>query len=310
MSEGLIVALDVGGTNSRGEVVDADLKVFASARSKTPFGDGERTLEVIEELCRTLLDKLSDEDRARVRAVGIGLPGLVDSARGVVQLASNLGWVDAPVAELLSNRLGLSVRLFHDVASASLAERMRGAGRGVSDLLSVFIGTGVAATIVAGGRSITGALHQAGELGHVPIDPEGRACPCGQRGCLEQYVSARAIGLDYATATGQEDVTSYDVFRQLETDPIAAQVWSDALDALAHGLLGVITMLSPERIVIGGGLSEAGDALVVPLRQRLEDRARVAVVPQIVTAELGQRAGIIGAALATFEDLTQTRSGA
>jgi len=114
------------------------------------------------------------------------------------------------------------------------------------------------------------------------------------------YASARAIGRAYAAATGRDDVTSRDVVAALGTDPAADAVWDDALDALAHALLGAITLLGTERIVLGGGLSLAGDALVAPLRERLRARARVAVVPDIVTAGLGPRAGVVGAALATL----------
>lgn len=299
----LILALDIGGTNARGEVVDADLNVITSAWLPTPTRDGEAALAAIALLCHNLLEQLSEDDRNRVRAVGLGVPGIVDSELGIVRLAANLGWVDAPVAADLGARVGLPVIVHHDVSAAGLAERERGAGRGVDNLLAVFIGTGVAATIVIDGRTVSGGLHQAGELGHVPIRENGVQCTCGQRGCLEMYCSARSIGNAYALATGRETATSLEVVNALGEDSAADAVWADAMDALAHALLGVITMLSPERIVIGGGLSAAKDVLVGPLRERLIERARVAVVPDIVVAELGQRAGIAGAALATFARL-------
>ena len=303
MSGELILALDIGGTNARGEVVDEDLNVITSAWLATPTGDGDGAIAAIAQLCHNLLKQLPEDDRTRVRAVGLGVPGIVDSEKGIVRLAANLGWVNAPVAADLGAQVGLPVILHHDVTVAGLAEREQGAGRGVDDLLAVFIGTGVAATIVVDGKAVAGGLHQAGELGHVPIRENGLLCPCGQHGCLEMYCSARSIGMAYAQATGRETATSLDVVNALGTDPVADEVWSDAIDALTHALLGVITMLSPQRIVIGGGLSAANDVLVTPLRERLVERTHVAVVPEIVIAELGQRAGITGAAIATFQRL-------
>ncbi|MBI9113787.1 ROK family protein [Sanguibacter suaedae] len=301
MTHHLVLALDVGGTNTRGEVLDATLgEPLARAALPTPERDGEATLTTIEALCRELLGRLPDARRTQVAAVGLGVPGIVDTTRGTVRLAGNLGWTNMPVGDRLAARLGLPVHVHHDVTAAGLAEQALGAGAGVDDLLAVFIGTGIAAAIVAGGVSVRGGLHQAGELGHVPVDPDGLLCPCGQRGCLEMYSSARAIGRTYGAVTGNPAATSLDVVTALGHDPRADAVWSEALDALAHGLLGAITLLAPSRVVLGGGLSGAGAALVDPLRARLVARARVAAIPPIVTAELGQRAGVLGAGLATF----------
>lgn len=303
MNDALILALDIGGTNARGEVVDRELNVSASAWLPIPARDGEATLSTIETLSRMLLAQIPDSEQAHVRAIGLGVPGIVDGESGIVRLAANLGWLDTPVADELEKRLGLPVVLHHDVTVAGLAERERGAGQNVTDLVAVFIGTGVAATIVTGGVPLRGGLHQAGELGHVSVHDDGLECPCGQRGCLEMYCSARSIGAAYARATGRANATSLDVVTALGADPAADEVWSDALDALALGLAGVITLLAPERIVIGGGLSAAGETLLKPLRERLVARVRVGTVPPIVVAELGQRAGIIGSALATFQSL-------
>lgn len=312
---GVVLALDVGGTNIRGEALTADLVAVAARRTATPLGDGDAVLDAIAGLCEGLLGDVAAAGAGPVAAVGVAVPGVVDTARGRVRLAANLGWRDTPVAELLGARLGVPVLLHHDVAVAGLAEQRLGAGVGVEDLLCVFLGTGVAATLTVGGHVVGQRRGQgggpsrgghAGELGHVPIHMDGLLCGCGQRGCLEMYASARAIGDAYAQATGRVGATSRDVAAWLGTDPVADQVWSDALDALAHGLLGVITLLAPTRIVVGGGLAAAGDALLVPLRERLEATARVAVVPEIVPAGLGQRAGVVGAALATQDALPTT----
>lgn len=300
---GVVLALDVGGTNIRGEALTADLVAVAARRTATPLGDGEAVLDAIAGLCEGLLSDVAAAGAGPVEAVGVAVPGVVDTARGRVRLAANLGWRDTPVAELLGARIGVPVLLHHDVTVAGLAEQRLGAGVGVEDLLCVFLGTGVAATLTVGGHVVGQRRGHAGELGHVPIHRGGLLCGCGQRGCLEMYASARAIGDAYARETGRVGATSRDVAAWLGTDPVADRVWSDALDALAHGLLGVITLLAPTRVVVGGGLAAAGDALLVPLRERLEATARVAVVPEIVPAGLGQRAGVVGAALATQDAL-------
>lgn len=308
MSEGLVLALDIGGTNARGEVLDARLGApLARADLPTPERDGEATLATIESLCRSLLAGLSEADSSRVHAVGLAVPGILVGETGVVRLASNLGWSDEPVAARLSAELGLDVVLHHDVTAAGLAEHRLGAGAGVSDLLAVFIGTGMAALVVAGGEVVSGGLHQAGEIGHIPVQQDGLPCPCGQTGCLEMYASARAIGRAYGALTGDPEATSLDVVTALGTDPRADAVWAEAMDWLAHGLLGPITLLSPARIVLGGGLAASGALLVDALRTRLEALSHVAAVPEIVTASLGQRAGVLGSGLATFDAIERAQ---
>lgn len=308
MNGPLVLALDIGGTNARGEVLDASLGApLARADLPTPERDGEATLDTIESLCLLLLAGLSAPDRARVRAVGLAVPGILVGETGVVRLASNLGWSDEPVAARLSARLGLDVVVHHDVTAAGLAEHRLGAGAGVSDLLAVFIGTGMAALVVAGGQVVSGGLHQAGEIGHIPVEQGGRPCPCGQAGCLEMYASARAIGRAYGALTRDPAATSLDVVTALGADPRAEAVWTEAMDWLAYGLLGPITLLSPERVVLGGGLSASGALLVDAVRTRLAALLRVAAVPEIVTASLGQRAGVLGSGLATFDVIGRTQ---
>jgi glucokinase len=304
----LVLALDIGGTNARGEVLDEHLGApLAQASLPTPTQDGEETLVTIGELCRRLLGDLGDADRSRVQAVGLAVPGIIDHESASVRLASNLGWVNEPVAARLEHMIGLPVVLHHDVTAAGRAEYELGAGAGVGDLLAVFIGTGLAALVVTGGQVVVGGLHQAGEIGHIPVYPDGVLCTCGQIGCLEMYCSARAIGRAYADVTGNSEATSLDVVNALGLDPRADAVWARAMDSLARGLLGPITLLSPSRIVFGGGLSGAGSVLTEPVRERLLALSHVAAIPEIVTAKLGQRAGVLGSGLGTFQEMRLRR---
>jgi glucokinase len=195
--------------------------------------------------------------------------------------------------------LGIPVAVEHDVTAAGLAEWRLGAGRGVNDLLVVVIGTGIAAVVVAGGRLVRGGRGQAGELGHIPVVPDGPVCVCGQRGCLEAVASASAIARSYGSRTGRPVPGSREVLAALQAgDPDAHSVWDAAVDALATSLLCAIGLLGCSRVVIGGGLADAGEALLDPLRQRLAERRTVQVLPEIVPAALGLRAGVIGAGLA------------
>jgi glucokinase len=247
-----------------------------------------------------------------VERAGVVVPGLVDPGSGLVRLAANISWPSPSVAQDLAAGLGIPIVLGHDVAAAGLAEHHLGAGRGVGDVVVVAIGTGIAATLVSGGRMLTGGrtadgrVGQAGELGHLRVPSAGeRLCGCGQLGCLETVASARAIARDYAALRGESVAGADEVVARLADDPLARQVWDRAVQALAEGLLATCALVAPSRVVLAGGLSAAGDALLVPLRAALEEQACVAVVPDLVTASLGTRAGVIGAALlATAEDST------
>jgi glucokinase len=307
---GHVLAVDVGGTGIKAEVLRRDLTPLVAGVAATPRGDGSATLSAVTTLARELLDRLPDQDRDRVAAVGLAVPGLVDSDAGVAVRAANLGWHDTPVTARVGQDLGLPTVLSHDVTAAGLAEWRHGAGRRVDDLLVVVIGTGIAATVVCGGTLVRGGAGQAGEIGHVVVRPGGPLCGCGQHGCLEAVASARAIAQQYSVASGREVQGAAAVHSLLGADPVADTVWRDAAYALADGLLMACTLLGTSRIVLGGGLSSAGAALLDPVRARLVEQARIAAVPDLVVAQLGERAGVIGAALAVWErdaDLTPQR---
>jgi glucokinase len=249
----------------------------------------------VVELARELLAGSTAEP---VRAIGVGVPGIVDLARGVGVRSSNLGWRNAPVAEHIGAALGLPVVVSHDVAAAGLAELRLGAGRGARDVLFIVIGTGIAGAVLAGGSLVTGGAGQAGEIGHIRIRPTGPRCGCAARGCLETFASARAIAAAYAARTGRPVGGAADVLAALPTDADARAVWAEAIAALADGLLITQAVLASERVVLGGGLASAGAALLDPLAAALHERATVQEVPELRLAALGERAGVVGVALA------------
>lgn len=290
---GVVLGVDLGGTAIKAELLDDHLEPIAARTAATP--PGTAALEEVGVVGRDLLAGF----HGGVLAAGVAVPGLVDLASGRGLYSATLGWRDVPVRDLLSTRLGLPVAVEHDVTAAGRAEWLRGAGRGVDDLLVVVIGTGIAAVTVASGRLIRGGRGQAGELGHVPVVTDGPLCVCGQRGCLEAVASARAITTAYATRTGRAVPGSREVLAALQAgDRDAQAVWDEAVDALATGLLGAISLLGSTRVVVGGGLAQAGEALLGPLRQRLRERRTVQSLPDVVPAALGIRAGVIGAGLA------------
>ena len=299
MSSGCVLAVDVGGTSIKAEIVDAGLRCCAAASAPTPRSDGAGVLSAVIDLARRLLS--GSPSPVGLTRVGLAVPGVVDVDRGLGVLAANLAWQDMPVTAPVAAALGLPVTMVHDVTAAGIAEWRCGAGRGVDDLAVVVIGTGIAVTLVTGGALVRGGAGQAGELGHVVVRPGGPPCVCGQRGCLEAISSARAIADAYAARSGHPVDGAAEVAGRLGFDAVAQEVWQEATDALGDALLIVRALLAPSLIVLGGGLAGAGEALLAPVRSRLEGAASLQAAPAVVAARLGSRAGVIGAALAALD---------
>ncbi|MDN5852223.1 MAG: ROK family protein [Actinomycetia bacterium] len=290
-----VLAIDVGGTTIKSEIVASDETVVATSRVPTPHGVA--ALDAISDAGSGLIASLPDADRARVTRAAVGLPGIVDRFGGIGVLSGNIGWRDLQIAEPLRTRWNLPVVIDHDVTLAGWAEWRRGAGKGVNDICFVSLGTGIAASLVVGGALVRGGTSQAGELGHAPTSAGERICGCGARGCLESVASASAIEQIYAERAGTSRVPAEEVIARRGDDPIAADVWTEAVDALAEGLVHVSHSVSPSRIVLGGGLAEAGDVLTSGVRAGLERRSTVVAVAEVVTGSFGARAGIVGVAL-------------
>lgn len=286
----VLLAIDVGGTTVKGELVDAGLTTLATATAPTPRGDA--ALDAIGDLGDHLLAQAGDP----VAGAGVVVPGLVDPGAGVASYSANIGWRDLALAAPLSGRWGVPVRLGHDVAAAAVAEIQHGAGRGRRDVGFVVVGTGIAAVLVSGGRIVNGPHGEITELGHVPVR-RGTPCRCGGDGCLEAVASAAAIARQYAERSGRPVTGAADVVARLADDPAARDVWQRAVEALAEGIALLALVAAPELVVVGGGLAAAGDLLVRPLARAVKDRTRVVAPPDIALAELGSRGGVAGAAM-------------
>ncbi|NUR91886.1 MAG: ROK family protein [Nonomuraea sp.] len=276
-----VVAVDVGGTTMKGGLIAPDGTILHRERRPTPRAEGpERVIAAIS----AFVTHLSRPGEAE--AVGLAVPGLVTPERAVFSAA--FGWRDVPAAAFTDG--ALPVALGHDVRSAGEAELAYGSG--APDTLYLPIGTGIAGAVVLSGSLYGGAAGWAGQIGHIPVHPGGLPCPCGQRGCLSAYASAAAIA-----ARCGETSAEHVVRRAATGDEIAVRVWAEAVEALALALATYTLTLDPSEIVVGGGLSLAGEALVAPLRTRLAARLTFRPAPGVRVSALGADAGLLGAGL-------------
>ena len=307
MTDHVVVALDVGGTGMKCALVRPDGAVHHEERHPTLAARGP---EAVTENILTVAAGLAGKARAdgfEPVAVGVAVPGVVDEENGVAVWSSNVGFRDVPLRSLLEERLSLPAALGHDVRVGGIAEARLGAGKGERHVLFAAIGTGIAAALVVNGAGYNGAHGAAGELGHIIVRPGGPSCPCGQHGCLEALASARAIGARYTELSGIADSTAFDVVSRIDTDKVARQVWHEAINALADGLITAQALFDVSVLVLGGGLAEAGDTLLGPLKYAMEKRLTFHRMPKIVKAALGDTAGCKGAALLALDHLERTK---
>jgi glucokinase len=308
-----VIALDVGGTGVKAALVGPDGALLHQTRRSTGRERGpDAVVAGILDLAAELDARGEAELGERAAAAGAVVPGAVDAERGIAVYSANLNWTGVPLRDLLSERLcGMPVALGHDVRTGGLAEGRIGAGRGADRFLFVALGTGIAGAIGRDGTIETGAHGLAGEIGHVVVRPGGPVCGCGQRGCLERLASAGAVSRAWAEACGNPDVDAADCAEAVAAgDPRAAEVWREAIDALADGLVAALTLLDPGTLIIGGGLAEAGDTLFAPLRTAVAERIRFQKLPEIVPAALGDTAGCRGAGLLAWDLAHGAASGA
>jgi glucokinase len=296
-AESVVIALDVGGTGIKCALVTPAGTIQHAERHATLAQRGP------DAVIDTILDIASDlAGKARAQgltpaAVGVVVPGVIDEAAGVARWSANVGFRDVPLRDLVSSRLGLPTALGHDVRAGGVAEARLGAGRGARHVLFLPIGTGIAAAHVVDGVAFAGAHGAAGEIGHVIVVPDGPTCGCGARGCLEAVASASAVGRRYIARSGREATAADVAALAAGGDPDAVAVWAETIEALADGLRTAVTLYDPQMVVLGGGLAEAGAALMQPLDAALRSRLTFQRHPDLVRAHLGDEAGCLGAGL-------------
>lgn len=306
----LILAIDLGGTQIRAAVADPQGTLLARAATQTRAEEGpEAVIERIVACAQRVLEKV---DRARVVGVGVGAPGPIDPRRGVLYNPPNLPrWEAVPLAQRLADALGLPVYAGNDANLAALGERRFGAGQGVDDLVYMTVSTGIGGGIISGGRLVVGARGFAGEIGHQTLEPEGPVCSCGQRGHLEALAAGPAIAREARRALQEgaaslmaelvedpEHITAETVTAAaMQGDAVARRILERAGFYIGLGLVNVIHIVEPQRIIIGGGVSQAGELLFAPIRRTVEERLMSPVYRgvEIVPAALGGDVGLLGA---------------
>jgi glucokinase len=310
------IGIDLGGTNIKAGLVHTVSGEIRGVQS-TPTHSRDGHDAVIANMAR-LVDQIAEASgtpKEEIGGIGIGLPGSIDIEQGKTVFLTNLPghWIDVPVRDKLKALAGLPVALINDARAMTLGEWRFGAGQGV-DIACLTLGTGIGGGLVINGRLHLGPTGSAGELGHVSVDVNGPRCGCGNRGCIEAFASGPAIsamGMK-AVVQGQETLIAQlaegDLNRvtpeliceaALAGDRIAREIYEFAGMIIGAGVNNIILAVSPRRIVIGGGVAAAGDLILDPIRQSVRDRCFLQEVEEIaiVPAQLGNNAGLIGAAV-------------
>jgi glucokinase len=309
-----VLAIDIGGTKLAAGIVDADGRILVRGEVPTLAAEGpERVLARIVQLAHDLLRTPGIPAEA-IQRIGIGCAGPVDRQAGLVLNPPNLsGWVRVPLVDHIEQALRRPAILENDANAAALGEFQYGAGKGASSLVYVTVSTGIGSGIILDRKIWHGLKDGAGEVGHMTLVPDGPLCGCGNRGCLEALASGPSIArrAREALATGRpsrlralRDPTAADVVRLAQAgDAIAAEVWDETVTYLGLGVGALIMILAPERVVIGGGVTTAGDFLFEPLRQDVRRRVRLVAVESvpILPAALGRDVGILGAAAVALQ---------
>ena len=293
-----VIGIDLGGSKIALGLVSPGDEIVSRRRIDTDADDGvEKVTERIAAQVASLKRDLPGA--ATITGVGIGTPGPVDPVSGDLHTLVNLpGISNTPFRRILQEKLGLTVKLDHDAKVAALGEFHFGAGRGRDSMIYIVIGTGVGAAIIYGGKLIYGESNTAGESGHMTVDPNGRLCHCGSRGCLEAYTSGPALAKHYAAASGEAVSGAEVTQRALEGDAVAVRTLKEAGRALGIAIASIAMTVNIEQFVIGGSVAGAGDLLLDPARESLKDYSFQAVAAKVrVTASsLGEDAALLGAA--------------
>ncbi len=309
------IGVDIGGTKIAAGLVDESGVVVRRARRETPALSSAAVVAAIVEVTRELVT-LADGLGGSVSCVGLGAAGFVDETRRMVRFASNLDWREEPLAAHVESAVGLPVVVENDANAAAWGEFRFGAGRDAESMVAVTVGTGVGGGIVLDGRLVRGSYGMAAEIGHMTQVPEGRPCGCGRRGCWEQYASGNAllrearelaaerraeagVLLSLGDGTPEGVVGRHVTEAARQDDPVALEAFALLGSALGAGIADLVALLDPELVVLGGGVSEAGDLLLGPTRRAFE-HALVArahrPLASLVLATMGNDAGLIGVA--------------
>lgn len=303
--EKVLVGIDLGGTNIQGAAASGG-EILRRGKIATRTSLGPDT--ILADIADFALELAQGKE---IAALGLGVPGLLDLEEGICLFSGNLRWQGVPITRPLSDKLGVPVVIDNDVRVAALGELSRGEAKGCKDFIYLTVGTGIGSGIFLDGRLLRGPRWSAGEVGHMVLDPQGPHCTCGSRGCLEALASATAIAREGRAAAGAnsasllntlagspEEIDASLVFKATAAgDQAAAQVVDTAMTWLGIGVANLVNIFNPRLVVIGGGVSLAGEQLLSPVRAQVQ-RYSMPVQREtvtITTSALDDIAGVAGA---------------
>jgi N-acetylglucosamine repressor len=319
-----LAGLDIGVYKAIALVIDLHGSVVSRARIElSPAQGREESLRQILAMTRDVLASLGPA-RGKVMGIGVSAPGVLDPERGLLIWAPNLrGWQDTPLVEIVREELGMFCCLEHDAKAMALGEARLGAGRGRKNIFSIIVGHGIGAGILINGELYHGFRSTAGEFGHITVNPAGPICNCGNRGCLEVMASGRAIAASAIRAvhtagdTGImklveghiERITAKVVAQAAaDGDELALRLMREAAEYIGIGLADVLNLLSPELVILGGGVANAGSFFIEEIERTALSRSYPSRVsaPEFALSALGENASAVGAAILVLEKLLET----
>ena len=307
------IGIDLGGTNIVASVVNDEYKILGTGKTPTSLPrSAEEIFDDIAAVCREAMDKAGVAIKD-ISSIGLGTPGTVND--GVIEFANNLGFDNIPARAMIQERLGdIPVYVDNDANCAALGEAYAGCGNGSKNFVAVTLGTGVGSGIILDGKIVSGVNFAGGECGHMVIMVDGEACTCGRKGCWEAYASATALirqtkaamenhpeSAMHEVAKKEGKVSGRTAFDAMRLGDIAGiEVVNNYIKYVACGLINIVNALQPEIICIGGGICNEGETLMAPLKRYVQaERYSIhsKIQTKIMKAELGNDAGVIGAAL-------------
>ncbi|MBE6701436.1 MAG: ROK family protein [Ruminococcaceae bacterium] len=298
----MVLGIDIGGTNIKFGIVDANYSNVKSYSIPTPTDKGD--VYLVEQIINKVHEIKKEYDFDRI---GIGTPGRINSEEGIVIRASNLPYKNTPIVKMLENEFHLPVKLANDATCAIYGEFYAGFGQKYDNFIMITLGTGVGGGIVLNNKIYMGKNGNAGEIGHIIIKYDGLQCPCGQIGCYEQYASVTALIRQTKTAIENNPDSllaksaGYKISGRTAFDamkkgcPVAAKVVDDYINYIAIGIKSLVRIFQPDAIVLGGAISNEGDNLLLPLREK------VTMPVEILISNLKNDAGVLGAASAASQ---------
>ncbi|ENH97467.1 glucose kinase [Gracilibacillus halophilus YIM-C55.5] len=319
MRDKVTIGVDIGGTTVKHAIIREDGEMITNWEIPTRLD--HKGAQVPHDIWSSIQDQLVQQniDKRDIIGIGVGAPGFIDPETGIVTIAVNIGWENYDLKQILQDLSGVSVFVENDANVAALGENWKGAGNQVHNMIAVTLGTGVGGGIISNHTIINGANGTGGEIGHITVEKDGASCNCGRKGCLETVASATGIVrqakemIDSGVKTDivnqvndEASITTKDIFEVAKTgDQAMNELLDHVIDVLGFALAGVAMTTNPAKIVIGGGVSKAGDQLLQPLKKKFESYClpRTTHACEFVLAQLENDAGVYGAAYMVLQQM-------